>query len=404
MASFKYKARGSGGKLVEGVIDSQSKEDVSKKLHSMGCVPTNIELLELPKGDLSFMDNLQNIKKENMLMFYIHLASMMDAGLSLISSLISLSSQIEHKKLKGVITAVAKDVSSGASFSESIARYPKIFSPLFVNMVRSGEVSGKLPVILTHYAKLFEGEMMLKEKIKSAMFYPFILLAMGMTIVLFLVTFIIPKFADIFMQLGMDLPIITQVLYKAGTSIKQSWYIIFIIVVGLVFLYKKLMATKKGRYSFDKLKLRLPVLGPLYLKIAVSRFSRILGTLLNSGVPILNSFDATMAVLDNAVLTDTISKTRFAVEKGGGIANSLSENKEFPQDAIQMIRVGEESGTLGKMLNKIADFYDMVIDFSTKRLTTLIEPFFLVVMGVVVGFVMASMLIPIFSMVNGLRT
>ena len=403
MPTYIYKARDATGKPVKGTMEASSKDELTDKLHKMGYMTTSVtEALAGIKIETVF-EKFKRIGTEDMVMFNVQLSNMIHAGISILTSLGALTKQLENKKLKEAMGSVSRSVEAGDSFSQALARHPGTFSKLFVNMVKAGEASGKLDNILARYAVFAEQEQDLREKIKGSLFYPIILLFAGIAVTLFIVTFIIPQFAEIFMKAGIKLPMLTLILYRIGIGIKHFWYLIalFIITCWLVIRYYR--KTEQGRLSVDRLKLRTPIIGPLYRKIAISRFTRTLGTLVGSGVPILESLDITKEVVGNEVLARVIGNMRQCVEKGEKISEPLKISEEFPADAVQMISVGEETGNLGGMLNKISDFYDMSIGYTVKKLTTIIEPLFLVIMGAMVGGIMASILLPIFDMMKVLR-
>ena len=403
MPTYLYKARDETGKSVKGSMDTGNKEELVDKLHKMGYVTTHVAEARSGVNVELLSGGLTRINAEDMIVFNIQLSNMINAGISILTSLDMLSRQLENRKLKEAVENVKRGVEGGDSFSEAAARYPRVFSKLFINMVRAGEASGKLDTVLSRYAEFFEHQVNLERQIKGALFYPVILLAAGIAVTLFVVTYIIPQFAEIFLSVGIKLPLATIILYKAGLGIKQFWYLIILFVFISWFGIKYYRSTKAGKLRIDRAKLNLPILGSLYRKVSISRFSRTLGTLVESGVPILQSLDITKEVVENEVLAKAIADARSSVEKGQRIAEPLRVSEEFPLDAVQMISVGEESGNLDGMLNKISDFYDKATEYTIKKLTTLLEPLFLVIMGGLVGFIMASMLLPMFDMMKMLR-
>lgn len=403
MPIFIYKARDSTGRAVQGKMEAPNKTELIDKLHKMGYMPTKVSETKSGMEVGAILDKLKRIKSGDMLMFYVQLSNMINSGITILMSLSTLARQIENKALRDTVGEVARQIEGGSTFSEALAFHPRIFSRLFVNMIKAGEASGNLDAVLMRYAVFFEHQEDIKEKVKGALFYPVILLTFGIAVMLFIVTFVIPQFAQIYMKAGVRLPIPTLIVYKIGLFIKGFWYLVFILFVAIVFLIKLYSKTDKGSLSIDTMKLRLPIIRDLYRKVAISRFTRTLGTLLGSGVPILQSLDITKEVAGNRILAQIIADTRSYVEKGGHLAEPLKVSNEFPPDVVQMIAVGEESGNLDGMLNKIADFYDMTVNYAIKKLTTVIEPVFLMILGCMVGVIMASMLMPIFDMVKTLR-
>ncbi|UCD15445.1 MAG: type II secretion system F family protein [Candidatus Omnitrophota bacterium] len=403
MPTYRYKARDEAGKMVKGIMDAGSKDELINKFNNMGYMVTQLkEVLPGVKMETVF-DKLRMINTEDMILFYVQFSNMINAGISIMLSLSTLGKQIENKLLKRTITDISRSVEAGNSFSQALEKHPHVFPKLFVNIVRAGEASGKLDSVLSRFAEYAEYQAGLKQKIKGAFFYPVVLLAASVAVILFIVTTIMPQFAKIFMESGITLPLPTLILFRIGMAIRHFWYLVVFIIVIMWLALKYYIATERGRFAFDKFKLKLPVLGPLYRKTAISRFSRTLATLVASGVPILKSLDIVREVVMNEVLARTIDNLHISVEKGQSIAEPLKVSEEFPPDAVQMISAGEESGNLDGMLNKISDFYDAAVSYTIKKLTTIIEPVFLLIMGSVVGFIMASMLMPIFDMIRILR-
>lgn len=401
MALYAYRARDGAGKIVKGTMEAATKTELIDKLQKMGYMTTNVKETS-GKEIVSIFDRFQRIRSDDMLMFYIQLSNMISAGITILMSLSTLAKQTENKILKQAIGSVSRQVESGSSLSQAFAVQPRIFSKLFVNMIRAGEASGNLDAVLMRYATFFENQEDLKQKIKGALFYPIILLCAGITVTLFIVTFVIPQFAEIYLKAGIALPLPTLIVYSAGKALKSFWYLIIVGAITAVVGIKFYSSTEKGQLLFDRMKLNLPIIGPLYRKIAMARFSRTLATLLGSGVPILQSLDIVKEIAGNVVLAGAIANIGGYVEKGERMSEPMRISGEFPPDIVQMVSVGEETGNIDGMLNKTADFYDMTVGYAVKKLTTVIEPLFLVILGVMVGFIMASMLMPIFDMVKTL--
>lgn len=403
MSTYFYRARDASGKAVKGTMNAETKDILISKLRKMGYMATQVTETRGMAGAESFFERIKPISAESMIIFNVQLSNMINAGVSILESLAILSDQLENKKLRDAVSDIKRNVESGDSFSQALARHPRIFSKLFVNMVKAGEASGKLDTVLMRYAEFSENQADLKQKIQGALFYPIVLLCAGVTVMLFIVTFVIPQFAGIFAQSGIALPLPTLILYKTGLAIKRLWYVLFIFCIASWMAVKYYIKTDRGRLNIDRFKLKMPIFGALQRKAALSRFARTLGTLTASGVPILESLDITKDVVGNEVLTRVIIDTRRSVEKGERIASSLKVSEEFPQDTVQMIAVGEETGNLETMLNKISDFYEKSLGYTIKKITTILEPLFLLIMGSMVGFIMASMLLPIFDMIKTLK-
>jgi type IV pilus assembly protein PilC len=384
-------------------MEATSKQEIIDKLHKMGYMTTQvIEAIPGIKIETIF-DKLRRVSTEDMIMFNVQFANMIGAGINILSSLLTMAKQIENKRLKETIGDIARNIEAGDSLSSALTRHPGIFSKLFLNMVKAGEASGKLPAVLNSFAKFSEHQADLRQKIKGALFYPIILLFAGIAVTLFIIAFIIPQFAEIFLKTGIRLPLVTLILYKIGITIKHFWFSFILLFIVIVLGVRYYAQTERARFLIDRVKLRLPILGPLYRKAAISRFSRTLATLVASGVPILQSLDMVKEVIGNEVLAQVVGNVRNSVERGQSISQTLKISEEFPADAVQMISVGEETGNLDVMLNKISDFYDMSLGYTIKTLTTVLEPLLLVIMGCMVGFIMASMLLPIFDMIKILR-
>jgi type IV pilus assembly protein PilC len=384
-------------------MDAAGKEEIIDKLRKMGYMTTQvIEAIPGIKVETIF-DKLRRVSTEDMIMFNVQFANMISAGINILSSLLTMAKQIENKRLKETIGDIARNIEAGESFSSALTRHPRIFSKLFINMVRAGEASGKLGLVLRRFAEFIEHQADLRQKIKGALFYPIILLFAGIAVTLFIITFIIPQFAEIFLKTGIRLPLVTLILYKIGIAIKHFWFSFILLVIAGVLGIRFYASTDSGRLKIDILKLKLPLLGPLYRKASISRFSRTLATLVTSGVPILQSLDIVKEVIGNEVLARVVGNVRNSVERGQSLSEPLKISEEFLPDTVQMISVGEETGNLDGMLNKISDFYDMSLGYTIKKLTTVLEPLLLVIMGCMVGFIMTSMLLPMFDMIKILR-
>lgn len=400
MPTYTYKARDTTGKPLKGAMEAVTKEELIDKLRKMGYMTTQVsEALPGIKRETIF-DKLKGISTQELIVFYLQLSNMLNAGINILSSLKTLANQIENKRLKKIIGDVSKSIEAGESFSTALSKYPKVFPFVFISMVKAGEASGKLEMVLSRFVQFTEHQADLRQKIRESLFYPLILLSCGIAVTLFIVTFIIPKFTEIFLKAGINLPLPTLILSYIGMAIKQFWYLIILLIILCCIAIKYYIKTGPGRFNLDRLKLNLPIIGSLYRKAAISRFSRTLATLVATGVPILKSLAITEDVIANVVLGHLIRNVRIAVEKGEKISESLKISEEFPQDTVQMISVGEETGDLAGMLNKISDFYDMSLGYSIKKMVTVIEPLLLVIMGGMVGFIMASMLLPMFDMIK----
>lgn len=403
MINFQYKARDNTGKLASGTMEGAAREDVAEKLQRLGLTPVEVNVLFEGFSLEKLATKFQRIKTEDIVMFNIQFANMLSAGLNIINALETLQEQCSNKRLSRIIGNVSRCVEAGESLSQAFSKYPKIFPYIFVSMVKAAEASGDLSKILNRYAEFAEAQTDLQRKVREALFYPVILIAASIGVVVFLSTFLIPKFVEVFSHAEISLPIPTIILYYSGITIRRFWYVIIIVLVLIIFGVKKLIETRKGRLKFDTLFLKMPVLGSIVRKTCISRFARTLSTLVDSGVPILESLNIVREVINNKVLGRNIAQISESVEKGECLADSMKVSKEFPPDAIQMIAIGEKSGNIQDMLNKIGDFYDRAIGYSIKKLVAGLEPALLVVMGIIAAFTMASMLLPMFDMVKLLQ-
>jgi len=406
MPFFIYKGFDKSGKSITKTLEAANKEAIANSLIKSGF---SIVSISEKKGDLDlkfiddFLKKISKVKTNDLVMVTIQLANMLDAGIPLPTSLSTLVEQTENKKLKEALEDISEEIKQGKTFSDSLAKHKDIFSNLFINMVASGEVSGNLDEVLKRLASFTEHEAELKSKISSAMTYPVILVIAGVGVVSFVVTTVIPPFVKIFLEGGIPLPLPTLILYQLNNVIRAAWlYIIVGSVAGWIYL-KRWAKTTEGKMKLDIIKLKVPVWGDLARKVEISRLTRTLSALLSSGVPMLQALQVTEKTIDVAPMALVIKNVGIAVGKGRNISDSLRESGEFPAMPIHMIAVGEETGTLEIMLTKIADFYDIATDYAIKKLTALLEPMFLVIIGGLVGFIFASILLPIFSMVKTLK-
>lgn len=399
MPVFVYKARDELGKQIKGVMEAKNREALATKLGSIGYFVTDITEQKTAMK-LSFGERFTRVKTEDLILFNVQLANMIAAGLSLLTSLRTLTKQVENRKFREVIQDVYRSIEAGGTFSDSLAKHPKVFTPLMIHMIHAGEVSGTLDQVLNRLAIFAEHQADLEERIKGAMVYPIILVIVGFSVIMFLSIFLIPMFVDVFLKAGVTLPLPTKVVFIFSQIVKKFWYLIIIGIIAFIAGIKYYFSTPGGKLVFDKYLLKLPVIGLLARKLAIARFARTLGTLTASGVPILESLEIVEKVVGNEIISRVIKRVREGVSEGSKIAEPLRISEEFPPDTIQMIAVGEESGSLDAMLTKVADFYDTSVNYSVKKLTTMIEPLFLILVGSAVGFLLASVFLPMFEMMK----
>ena len=406
MALYKYTARDASGKRLTGTQEAPDPDALLDRLSSRGYIVTKIEPTSATASSKPFLGGFSiggKVKEEQFIFFNIQLSNMIEAGLTLLSALENILSQVKNKKLREVLRGVANSIEGGKSFSESASQYPKVFNELFTTLVMVGETSGTLEIILNRYAKLLEDQFELKKKVKSAMMYPIILMIVSVGIVALMVTMVVPNFVKIFVKSGVPLPWPTRFLYGLSQITRKYFLMITVICILLFIMVNFIKKTPWGNRWFNAMSLRLPMFGSLNQKVIMSRWARTLGTLIGGGVPIMQALIISKRVAQNVVIEAGLERASQAVEKGARLGDTLKEDKEFPVEVVQMINVGEESGTLDKMLIKMADFYDKLIGYQVKRLSEMIEPTFLIFVGGIVGFIMLSMLLPIFDMIKALQ-
>ena len=399
MAVFTYKATDRVGKLVTGSIEAKDKKAVILRLQEMNYFPIKVEERgKAASSEQKFSFSFgQRIKKKDVLIFTSQLATLTSSGVPLDKSLTILIELVDNKKLSQVIADVQKSVHGGSHFADALARHPKVFSKLYISMVKAGESGGVLENVLARLAEFLESSQEFKESITSAMVYPVLLTLVGGGAVAILLTFVVPKFTQIFADMGQTLPLPTRLLVGFSTILVGYWWLLAGTVLAIVLSARQYIKTESGKWFWDSLKLRFPVWGSLTQKIEVSRFSRTLGTLVQSGVPILQALAIVKDVMGNSVLAKAIKEIQGRIKEGEKISEPLLQCHLFPPMAIHMIDVGEETGQLELMLFKVADAYDRETRTSVKRMVSMLEPALILLMGVVVGFIVVSMLMAIFG-------
>jgi type IV pilus assembly protein PilC len=343
------------------------------------------------------------IKTRDIVIFTRQFATMINAGLPLVQSLTILAQQTENKALKEVTKSVVYDVEAGNTLADAMRKHPKAFSDLYVNMVAAGEAGGILDTILLRLATFLEKNDALVRKVKGAMVYPAVIMAVAVAAIAILLIFVIPTFQEMFASVSMELPLPTRIVIGASNGLIQWWWAIIGLVIGSVFVIRQYYRTPNGRKQIDRMLLNAPVLGDVLRKSAVSRFTRTLGTLISSGVSILDGLEITAKTAGNRVIHDAVMQSRQSIAGGETIAGPLEQSKVFPPMVISMVAVGEQTGGLDEMLSKIADFYDEEVDVAVSALLSLMEPIMITVLGVIVGGMVVAMYLPIFDMVNAVQ-
>jgi len=399
MATFSYRARDNSGQIFSGVIEGDSREAVIDKLREMKYFIISIEQKRhtLLSAEITLF---KSIKIRDLAIFYRQFATMVTAGLTLVSCLEILSKQTENKLLANKIDDIKKSVERGSTLADAFTNHPETFSRLYINMIKAGEIGGVLDDILNRMATLMEKEYELRQKIKSAMTYPLFIFGAAFVMGVFVLLFILPQFVGIFQQFGGELPFLTKMLVWFTVVFNRYWYIFFAVLALLAFAFISYSRTKQGHKNIDRIKLKLPVFGNLFLKTSVNRFTRTLGTLIKSGVPIIQSLKISAESIGNDILADAVLKAAERIKEGQSISAPLEESKVFPPMVTQMIMVGEESGELESMLLNVSQFYDQEVERAVEQLTSVIEPILMVIVAGVVGVMVIAMYLPIFSMVN----
>lgn len=398
--TYAYKVRDRGGKMLEGTLEAESTTLVANKLRQMGYVPINIE----KAAGAGLKTEIQLFKKKPKLkdisVFSRQFATMINSGLSLLRSLYILSEQTENPGLRDVIVEVRTDVEKGASLSQALAKHPKVFNKLYVSMVKSGEIGGVLDAVLLRLSSTIEKQVELRGKIKSAMTYPVAVLGLVLMIVAAMLLFIVPIFDSLYDDLGGTLPLPTRILLVVSGILTKFLPIVVLILAGLVYAFRRWIKTETGRRAFDRIKLRVPVLGGLVQKTALTRFSHTLSALLRSGVPILEALEIVSDTVSNTVMADAIKDVSQAVKGGESIHKPLTGHKIFPPMVVSMMAVGEETGALDEMLEKIGIFYEQEVEATVDALTSLLEPMLIVVLGGAVGGMVVSLYMPMFNIIK----
>jgi type IV pilus assembly protein PilC len=401
MPVFEYTARHpTTGQIQKGQLDVGSKDDVAQHLRKNRMVLINVreqpKQLKLPFGGA-------RIKTRDIVIFTRQFATMINAGLPLVQSLTILAQQTENKALKEITRAVVYDVESGNTLADAFSKHPSAFPALYVNMVAAGEAGGILDTILMRLATFLEKSDALMRKVKSAMIYPGVIFSVAIIAISVLLIFVIPTFESMFASVSMELPLPTRIVIGLSDLLIGFWWAFLLGIGATVFAIRRYYATSNGRKQLDSLLLRLPVLGDLLRKSAVARFTRTLGTLISSGVAILDGLEITAKTAGNRVIHDAVMQSRASIAGGDTIAAPLEKSAVFPPMVISMIAVGEQTGGLDEMLTKIADFYDEEVDVAVGALLSLMEPVMIVVLGVIVGGMVVAMYLPIFDMMNAVQ-
>lgn len=396
MPTFAWQGKTKQGELKTGELNADNDAVVRLQLRKMDIIPIRIQQKRektVKKGGIK-----RNIPAKLIVVFTRQFATMINAGLPMVQCLSILATQQEHPAFASVISQVKADVESGHSLGEGLKKHPKVFDQLYTNLVEAGEAGGILDVILNRLSSYIEKNEKLKKKVKGAMVYPAVVTGVSVVVTTVILLFVIPTFEKMFSEVGQTLPAPTRIVIGLSRFVSSNLIFMIMGAVGFFFLFKRFYATEKGRYFIDELSLKLPIFGILLRKAAVAKFTRTFGTMVSSGVPILEAMDIVARSSGNKVVEKAIFKARSSIAQGKSISEPLMESKVFPPMVTQMIQVGEASGELDTMLNKIADFYDDEVDNAVNTLTSMMEPLMMVVLGGIVGGLVVAMYLPIFKM------
>lgn len=395
MPSYAYRSTTRDGVIQEGVIEAPDDHVAILLLKQSGVIPLTV----VQKKEV-FRTGLFDFKsaKAELQTFTTELHALMNAGLPIDRSLNILMEMTENKKMREVISSILKSIREGSTFSGALEKHPDVFSGLYINMVRAGESSGALQTVLEKLIDFLESSKELKDHVFSALLYPAILVVTGIVSIIVLVTFVLPKFSDIFIDMGTSLPLSTQMLVGFSNLLLSTWWVLLLIVFIGWFALHNYLKTDRGRYAWDELKLKL--MGDIILKLETARFCRTLGALLHSGVPLLKAVRNATDIVSNFAVSSKLNKISSGIKEGKGIARPLSDARIFPQLALSMIKVGEETGQLDTMLMKIADTYEKSLKVSVKRFVSILEPVLILGMGLLTGFIVVSMLMAVFSIMD----
>ncbi len=394
MSVYKYSAKNKNSESVEGTLEAGSQAEAENILHSKGLMI--VSLKNIPDRQLKKTRD-KKVSLDALVIFSRQLATMIDSGITLVAALEILKDQIDDRALSAIISKIYRDVQEGKSFCDSTAKYPAAFSDFYINMIKAGEASGRLDEVLERLAVFLEKTAALIRKVQSSLVYPAVIITMAISITIFLMVKVVPTFKGIFATLGGELPVPTQILILASDTLKNYFLFILIALGVVLFLLRRYIKTPSGRQRFDKLTLKVPVFGPLFLKAAVARFARTFSTLVRSGVPILNTLEIVSKTAGNKIIEQAVENARQAIRQGEPLYQPLDKANVFPAMVIRMIKVGEQAGELEKMLSKIADFYEEQVDVAVSSMTSLIEPLVIAVLGVLIGGIVLALFLPIFK-------
>lgn len=403
MPNYEYSIRDATGQVMPGSSEAENEDILRKRLTEQGFDVVSIK--QIKGARVKKIGGYGGIKKTDLSIMCRQFSTMIDAGVTLVRCLNVLEDQATNPKMRAILGDIRANVEGGESLTRSMEKYPNIFDRLFLGLVHAGEIGGTLEESLQRLSGFLEKDVELRRKVKSAMTYPVIILVFATMVVLGLMTFILPKFMGLFKDLGItELPLPTAMLQGASNFLLSKWYIMIVITIAFVIALRLFSRTRMGRRTLDRIKLKAPVFGKLNHKVCLARFSRTLATLLASGVPILQAMETVAGTVSNDIIADAIYSARAAIREGERIGEPLARSKQFPPMVVQMISIGEESGSLDPMLSKIADFYEDEVQAALDSLTAAIEPVLIVTLGVIVGFIVISLFLPLVAVIQNLSS
>ncbi len=401
MANFKYKIRDKHGRASTGTIEGESRESVASHFKQMGYMPILIEEEKLGiKNFNPFQRFFNRVSHEELIIFTRQLETLQAAGVAILVSLGSITEQITNPYFKRIIEEIANDIESGKSFSDALSRFPSVFSEIYINMIRSGEAAGILDDVLARLATLMEHEQEMRMRVQQAIRYPLLVILVISIAFPLLVMFVIPKFSALFARFNTELPLPTKILLSMHFILSHYWPVIVAAIIILSVGFKRFINTKSGRYIWDRVKLKMPVCGQLFLKISLSRFSRMTALLSASGIPIINTLEIVRDSLGNRVIAESVDNIIQGIGEGKGIAEPMKLSGLFPGIVVQMVKIGEETGKINELLLKVSDYYDAQVDYTVKNLTVLIEPILIFALGMMVLTMALAIFMPMWNLMS----
>jgi len=395
---YVYKAKSKDGDVISGTIEAENKSVIARQLRDKGYYITEISEKRKALDVGEFLKMHKKVRLKDLAIFSQQFAAMIDAGISLVDALNILVDQTEHRRLREVILKVRDDVETGNSLADAMAKHPAVFPRLYIQLVKAGESGGVLDSILNKMADHYDRQDELNSMVRSALYYPAVILTVGIVVVIFLVTQVVPQFVTMFRDFGSELPLPTRMLLGISTFMQSYWWALLLALVIGLFIIGRFRTTAAGKEKTDSWILKMPVIGPMMKKVYISRFSSTLAILVESGVDLLTALAIVEDVVGNKVYGEILTKARVRVREGSNLSDPLQESGEFPAMVVQMLSVGEETGSIGTMLNKVAAFYDRQVEASVDGAISLIEPIMIVLLAVMVGFVAISIVTPMFDM------